>query len=81
MIQDNPFWERDDVQFSRLLAEIKMVGLTPEQLEGLKASMNCTTEDICELLDRAEETFEAMKEQVDLIEGECCLCGGKLKKE
>ena len=55
-------WERDDVQFARLLAEIKAVGLTAKQTADLKASMDLSTEQICELLDRAEEAFESMKE-------------------
>ena len=75
------FWERDDVQFPRLLAEIKMVGLTAEQLQGLKVSMDLETTDICEVLDRAEETFEAMKEQMDSIPDTCVVCGARRSKE
>lgn len=57
-------WENDEVQFARLLAEIKMAGLPPETLEALKVSMDLKTDQICEILDRAEVRFERLKEQL-----------------
>ena len=50
-----------DLQFPRLLAEIKAVGLMPEQMRDLCTSMDCTPEFIHEVLDRAEEEFERLK--------------------
>jgi len=55
-------WDHDWVQFARLLAEIKATGLTPEQMRDLKDSMDLESEEIHELLDRAESTFDAAKE-------------------
>lgn len=54
-------WSRDDVQFPRLLAEIKAAGLTNDQLQLLKASMDLSSEAIQELFDRAEESWERIK--------------------
>lgn len=51
-------------QFPRLLAEIKAVGLTPEQVRDLCTSMDCSPEFLHEVLDSAEEEFESMKEKV-----------------
>lgn len=72
------FWERDDVQFPRLLAEIKAAGLTPEQGAAIKASMDITSDQLADLLDRAEESFDAFKMQIDVIQGECASCGQKI---
>lgn len=69
------YWERDDVQFPRLLAEIKAAGLNKRQMEELCASMDLTRADIHDLFDRAEETFEAIKEQLDSVD-EVCVCHG-----
>lgn len=74
-------WERDDVQFPRLLAEIKAVGLTPEQMQSLSSSMDLSKEDIHELLDRAEETFDAAKEQLDFVDERCVACNAPLDYE
>jgi hypothetical protein len=73
-------WERDDVQFARLLAEIKAVGLTAEQLEGLKSSMHLPTEKVIELLDRAEETWDGLKTQLDYVDEHCTACNSPLLK-
>ncbi len=54
-------WDNDDIQFARLLAEIKAVGLSPEQMNELSTSMSLTKDEIHELLDRAEEKFEQIK--------------------
>lgn len=67
-------WERNDIQFPRLLAEIRAVGLTAQQLHDLKVSMDCTTEDICEILERAEETFEVVKEHAPEVLPTCYVC-------
>ena len=57
-------WDNDAVQFPRLLAEIRAVGLTAQQLAALKVSMDLSTEGICEILSRAEEVFEAFKDEI-----------------
>ncbi len=56
-------FDRNDVQFPRLLAEIRAVGLTPEQIQGLCASMDLTAEQLETLLERAEIQFERNKDQ------------------
>jgi hypothetical protein len=61
MSQEN--WENDRIQFPRLLAEIKAVGLTADQSRGLCLSMDITLDELCELLDRAEEEWERIKER------------------
>jgi hypothetical protein len=62
-LHSRDLWEIDEVQFPRLLAEIKAVGLTPDQVNCLRASMDLSKEEIHELLDRAEDAFETMKEK------------------
>ncbi len=53
--------EDQAIEFVRLLAEIRAVGLTAEQLAELHASMDLDTEAICTILERAEEAWEAEK--------------------
>lgn len=53
----------DADQFVRLLAEINAVGLTPRQLRGLSKSMDLSVTGIREILSRAEQAFEKLKEQ------------------
>jgi hypothetical protein len=67
-------WDRNDVQFPRLLAEIRAVGLTASQTAQLCVSMDCTTEDICEILERAEEVFEGIKEHAPELLPVCYVC-------
>ena len=48
-------WENDAVQFKRLLAEIRsVVDFSKEQMEALCESMDLTSADIEEVLDRAD---------------------------
>ena len=72
------YWDRDDIQFSRLLAEIKAAGLTGEQLVAIRDSMSLTTTEVCELLDRAEETWDALKVDLDFVNEHCVVCSTKL---
>ena len=60
------YWLRNDVQFPRLLAEISAVGLTESQVMALGQSMNLDSEQIGELLGRAEKSFEPWKTEVTL---------------
>lgn len=55
-------WSSDRIQFPRLLAELRAVGLTREQYAGLEASMDLQTDQIDELLERAEAIWQARKE-------------------
>ena len=56
-------WSNNTVQFIRLLAEIKMAGIGNVTLQLIKKSMNLDTDQICELLDRAEEHWDTIKEK------------------
>jgi hypothetical protein len=55
------FWERNNVQFPRLLAEIYAIGLTPAQYKSLVASMDLHQSFIDELLKRAEDEWQRFK--------------------
>jgi len=52
-------WERDDIQFPRLLAEV--LATQDLDMEALSASMDLTVEEVTALFDRAERTWEAIK--------------------
>ena len=78
-MRDREFWDRDDIQFPRLLAEIKAVGLTGAQLVAIRDSMNLTTVEVCELLDRAEETWDALKVDLDFVDRTCVACNAQLQ--
>ena len=56
-------WENNSVQFPRLLAEIRGVGLTVKQEKALCASMDLTPRDIYVLLERADKEWERIKER------------------
>lgn len=55
-------WRNDAIQFPRLLAEVRAVGLTDEQYAGLAESMDLDRDEIDEVLERAEEEWEAIKD-------------------
>ena len=54
-------WTNNQIQYPRLLAEIRAISLTPEQYGELCASMDLTIEDIDEILERAESDWETIK--------------------
>jgi hypothetical protein len=57
-------WDRDDVQFPRLLAEIaSTVELTKDQLQAVCESMDLKEEDLSALFDRAELAWNKLKER------------------
>jgi hypothetical protein len=58
----NPKWEDDNIQFPRLLAEIRAVGLTQFQYDLLHESMDLARDDIDAILERAESKWQAIKE-------------------
>ena len=62
-------WDRDDIQFPRLLAEIRAAGLTPEQYRDLSVSMDLPPGAIDVLLERAEDAFEKVKDTCPPEEG------------
>lgn len=55
-------WERDEIQFPRLLAEIRASGLSLSIYADLRESMDLTNREIDELLERAEKAWELIKE-------------------
>ena len=59
--QTNPLWERDDIQFPRLLAEISAVGLSEGTWDDLLESMDLKSDDLEELFDRAERRWDYLK--------------------
>lgn len=59
-------WERDDIQFPRMVAEIyATVLLTDEQRATLCDSMDLGWEDVEEIMERADRTWERIKAQTD----------------
>lgn len=60
-LESPPLWERDDIQFPRLLAEIQGVGLTRTQYEALSDSMDLIPGEIDDLLERADSAWQRHK--------------------
>ena len=56
-------WDNDAVQFPRLLAEIRAIGLTSTQYSELACEMDLSRDKIDELLERAETEWQAHKER------------------
>lgn len=61
---DEP-WEDDCLQFARLLAEIRAVGLTHDQMLALSVSMNLHKDYVEEIFARAKNRFEEIKQYLD----------------
>lgn len=62
MARQKTLWERDDIQFPRLLAEIAAtIELTVEQSQELANSMDLDLSEIDELFSRAQTKFERIK--------------------
>lgn len=64
--EKNEAWMDDSIQFPRLISEIGMVGLTPEQAERICASMDLEREYLGQLFARAakvwsERVFQYLK--------------------
>lgn len=57
-------WKKDNIQFPRLLAELRAYGLTKNQYKFLCGSMDLEKENIDNLLERAETKFQRIKEEV-----------------
>jgi len=57
-------WEDDAIQFPRLLAEIRAIGLTNDQVNALSESMCLYPSEIFEVLERAEIEFQNIKNNI-----------------
>jgi len=63
-LQGNP-WENDHLQFARLLGEmVACVDLTHDQLMALSESMDLPIEEIHNLMDRAQNAWDDVKERI-----------------
>ena len=54
-------WTDKTVQYPRLLAEIRAIGLSKEQYEALKESMDLTVDEIDDVLEWAETDWQTIK--------------------
>ncbi len=57
----NENWPNDDIQFPRLLAEVRGV-MTAHMFRELRESMNLEPAELTELFDRADEIWEKIKQ-------------------
>lgn len=57
-------WKSDEIQFPRLLAELRAVGLTDGMYEELCASMDIEKDDLDELLERAETAWQKVVQKL-----------------
>lgn len=56
-------WGSDLIQFGRLIAELEAVGaFTAEVINALMVSMDVTSDQVAELMDRAQAAWDEMKE-------------------
>jgi hypothetical protein len=56
-------WKNDAIQFPRLLAELRAVGLYPAQYQELIDAMSLSEGEIDALLERAEAAWQRIKER------------------
>jgi|OpeIllAssembly_1097287.scaffolds.fasta_scaffold159531_2 hypothetical protein len=56
-------WRNNDIQFPRLIAEMEAAGIfaQPGVLVNLAKEMDLTVDDICFLIDRAQQTWDSIK--------------------
>jgi hypothetical protein len=59
----NRLWDNDNLQFVRLLSELRACGISDKQYKFLLDSAELTPELVDELLDRAEVAWEQMKRE------------------
>lgn len=58
----NENWKNDAIQFPRLIAELEAAGaLDTELLSQVALSMDLTLDEVTELVDRAQATWDALK--------------------
>jgi hypothetical protein len=56
-------WTNDAIQFARLLAELRAIGLTEPQYNDLYAAMDLRQDRIDQVLERAERAWQRIKEK------------------
>jgi len=61
--QENPLWLSDSIQFPRLLAEIHAIDMPQDMLDQLCLNMDLEPFQIGEILRRATEAFDRIKEE------------------
>lgn len=54
-------WDNDEIQFTRLVAEINAIGLSQEDKQALCDSMDLEPAELEELFVRAEKNWETFK--------------------
>jgi hypothetical protein len=60
-------WENNAIQFSRLIAEMEASGAFTEELsETLCTEMDISMDDLSEIVDRAQKTWDEIKSQTIL---------------
>jgi len=57
-------WNKNSIQFPRLLSEICAIGLTEDQKTELCDNMDIDENELDELFNRAQRDFERIKERV-----------------
>lgn len=58
-------WERDDIQFPRLISEIlATIEITNEDWAQLRDAMDLEDDELQELFDRAQSAWERIKQEV-----------------
>jgi len=72
MIKAKSFWDRDDIQFPRLLAEIAAIGLTLDQKIAIAKSMDIDASKLAYLFGRAE--VEWLRIKAKTIDGDKTRC-------
>ena len=61
-MDDHDYWNNDEIQFARLISELQAAGaFTKEVVSDLEDSMDLDADDIFEIVERADETFEDAK--------------------
>lgn len=63
MVKPKPSWERDSIQFPRLLAEIWAMGLGLAERSHLCLEMDITPPELDELFERADRRWQEIKDQ------------------
>jgi hypothetical protein len=58
-------WSNDAIQFPRLIAEMEAMGVfaIPSVLPSLAHEMDLTVDQLCDLINRAQEAWEGIKTQ------------------
>ena len=60
----NANWRNDDIQFPRLIAELKMAGaFTPQVVRDLTESMDLGEGRVWEIIGRAEAVWDGCKDR------------------